>query len=161
MFSSRQFLIILLGAGLVAWSNFTMPKFAQADDLAKIYAKLDKAEIYVIEAVNKLRKENGVKPLEIDLKLCRAARDHSSDMRTLNFFSHDSPIEGKAEFTDRAKRFDTTASAENIGKGSAADKVMKLWIQSEQHKENMLDGKYTRIGVGRSGKYYTQMFGRP
>ncbi len=94
------------------------------------------------------------------LKLAAAARDHSRDMKRLKFFSHTSPVPGKRSFFDRAKRFGVRASSENIYTGRADGLIAHTgWFHSPGHHRNML-GRHTRIGVGRSGVYFTQMFGR-
>jgi uncharacterized protein YkwD len=102
----------------------------------------------------------GLNALAIDLALCEAARDHAKDMERLKFFSHESPVAGKKTFSERAARFGTTASAENIcfgyHDGTAAQRA---WFHSPGHHRNMLAPNRARIGVGRSGVYYTEMFG--
>jgi uncharacterized protein YkwD len=101
----------------------------------------------------------GLQPLAIDLKLCEAARDHSKDMERLKFFSHESPVPGKMSFTDRAKLFGATASGENIFAGITNGKsAHEGWFHSPGHHRNQM-GHSTRVGIGRSGTYFTQMFG--
>jgi uncharacterized protein YkwD len=102
----------------------------------------------------------GLPVLAIDLKLCEAARDHCQDMVKLNFFAHESPVEGKTTPWERAKRMGATASAENIASGARDGKAANMmWFDSPGHHKNML-GPYARVGVGRSGEKYTEMFGK-
>ena len=113
-----------------------------------------------LRALNALRIMCGVQPLLIDLKLCEAARLHSADMESHRFFSHESPLPGKASPWDRARLAGTTASGENIymGSGTTAD-ALRAWFLSPGHHRNMLGESPTRQGLGHSGKYWTQMFG--
>lgn len=109
--------------------------------------------------LNVLRIHLGLNALSLDLKLCDAARDHSSDMRTLGFFAHESPVEGKRTPWDRAARFGTSASAENIAGGQVTGAgANRGWWYSPGHHKNMLGG-HARVGLGRSETLWTQMFG--
>ena len=67
---------------------------------------------------------------------------------------------GKESSRDRAKRFGTTASTENIFVGAPDGEAANLaWFHSPGHHKNML-GEYRRVGMGRSGNHFTEMFGR-
>jgi len=114
-----------------------------------------------MQALNAMRLMCGLSALEYDPKLCAAATGHSKDMDSLGFFSHESPVKGKKTFTDRARLAGTTASGENIymGSGSPAD-ALRAWFLSPGHHKNMLNPNNTRQGLGRQGRYWTQMFGR-
>ncbi len=126
---------------------------------ARLASQLDPEEARTILALNLTRNLLGLPALWIDLKLCEAARDHSQDMQQLRFFSHESPVPGKKTPWDRAKRFGTTASAENIAAGYQDGRAVNLgWFHSPGHHRNML-GNHRRVGVGRAGGYFTQMFG--
>jgi uncharacterized protein YkwD len=126
---------------------------------AKIIGQIDTEEGRAILACNLTRQLLGLSALKIDLKLCAAARDHSKDMATLNFFAHESPVPGKKTPWDRAKNFDTTASGENIAAGySDGNAANQGWFHSPGHHKNMLGG-HKRIGLGVHGSHYTEMFG--
>jgi uncharacterized protein YkwD len=128
---------------------------------ARLAEKIDPEEARAIVFCNLTRNLLGLSALKIDLKLCEAARDHSTDMEKLNFFAHESPVEGKTTPWDRAKRFGTTANGENIAKGFADGKAVNVgWFHSPGHHKNMLTADFVRIGVGRSGVIYTEEFGR-
>jgi autotransporter-associated beta strand protein len=78
----------------------------------------------------------------------------------LKFFSHESPLEGKKSPWDRAKLKGATASAENIISGQRDGKSANMaWFHSPGHHKNML-GEHARVGIGRSGTHYTEMFGK-
>ena len=113
-----------------------------------------------LRALNAMRIMCGLQPLLIDLKLCEAARLHSSDMESHRFFSHESPLAGKSSPWDRARLAGTTACGENIYMGSNATvDALRGWFLSPGHHKNMLGESPTRQGLGHSGKYWTQMFG--
>ena len=113
-----------------------------------------------MDAVNAVRMTCGLLPLLYDAKLCTAAHGHSRDMLVNDFFSHESPVEGKKTPWDRAKLAGTTASGENIYMGSNVSiDAIKAWFLSPGHHKNMLSESPRRQGLGHEGKYWTQMFG--
>jgi hypothetical protein len=122
-------------------------------------ASMEPEEFLGTLELNRIRIALGLPTLRIDEKLGAAARDHSNDMRTRNFFSHQSPVDGKHSFTDRAARAGTSASAENIAAGqSTGAGAIRAWWYSPGHHKNMLGG-HARTGLGRSEGLWTQMFG--
>ena len=122
-------------------------------------AQLDPEEAAGILDLNLLRVRLGLRALAIDPKLCIAARDHSNDMRTLGFFAHESPVEGKRTPMDRAARAGTSAHSENIAGGqSTGAGANEGWWYSPGHHKNMT-GDHARVGLGRSETIWTQMFG--
>ena len=122
-------------------------------------ATLDREEFLGTLELNRIRIALGLATLRIDAKLGNAARDHSTDMRTRNFFSHDSPVDGKHSPWDRAARAGTSASAENIAAGHDTGKsAIRGWWYSPGHHKNML-GNHARTGLGRSEGLWTQLFG--
>jgi uncharacterized protein YkwD len=113
-----------------------------------------------MDALNVARMICGLRPLLYDARLCQAAQGHSKDMESHDFFSHESPIEGKKTPWDRAKLAGTTASGENIYKGSSiSTDALKAWFLSPGHHKNMFSESAHRQGLGHAGNLWTQMFG--
>lgn len=113
-----------------------------------------------IRELNRIRLLLGLAALRVDPALCRAARDHSGDMRSRKFFSHTSPVPGKETVGKRAAAAGTRAGAENIAVGPKTGRaVIRMWSHSPGHFRNMLGG-HRRVGLGRDGRRWTQMFGR-
>jgi len=127
---------------------------------AQLAPQLDPEEARCVLDLNLTRNLLGLDPLTIDLKLTAAARDHSKDMLEQNFFAHESPVEGKKTPWDRAEKFGTTASGENIAMGTLDGATAnQMWWHSPGHHRNML-GDHTRVGLGRNGQHWTELFGR-
>jgi uncharacterized protein YkwD len=126
----------------------------------KLASNLPAEEFESIRITNEMRAMLGISVLAIDVKLCEAARGHSKDMVEYKFFAHESPVPGKKTPWDRAKLAGTSAGAENIYAGSAkpADPI-GAWFHSPGHHVNMLNPGHKRIGMGRHGGHWTQMFG--
>lgn len=131
------------------------------EENAGLAVQIDPREVAGMQALDAMRIMCGLNPLLYDVKLSEAARGHCADMDSGGFFSHDSPVPGKATPWDRAKLAGTTASGENIymGSGSPVD-ALKAWFLSPGHHKNMLNESNTRQGLGRVGRYWTQLFGR-
>jgi uncharacterized protein YkwD len=119
------------------------------------------SEYRVVTLANEERANAGCGALRTASRLNEAARDHSADMATRNYFSHDTP-EGRS-FVDRllAVGF-PSPGGENIAMGqSSAQEVTTDWMNSPGHRRNILDCRFTRIGVGFDprGNYWTEDFG--
>ena len=126
---------------------------------AKLESRLKPEEVEGIRDLNRIRLLLGLAPLRIDLKLCQAARDHCTDMRTGGFFSHTSPVPGKRTPWDRARKAGTTVSAENIaGASRSGAAANRMWFHSPGHVRNML-GRFSRVGLGYDQKW-TMMLGK-
>lgn len=116
----------------------------------------------VVALTNAERAKAGCKPLQVDQRLNKSALGHSSDMARRDYFEHESP-EGE-DFSDREAEagFKGNSGGENIARGQrSAAEVMDDWMHSPGHKRNILDCKFTKIGVGyvSDGHYWTQNFG--
>ncbi|MEA3366919.1 MAG: CAP domain-containing protein [Planctomycetota bacterium] len=128
-------------------------------DNAETAREVQPEEARGIRRMNRIRILAGLKPLRIDVRLCDAARDHSTDMVEKKFFAHDSPVPGKKTLWARAKRFGTTAHAENIAAGTATGAgAIRQWFHSPGHHKNMMGG-HRRVGLGRHKKTWTLLFG--
>lgn len=115
----------------------------------------------VLELTNAERTKAGLSPLTLDTELSKVARIKSQDMKDKNYFSHTSPTYGSP--FDMMKQFGIsyTSAAENIAQGQKTPKeVVEAWMNSQGHRENILNAKYTHIGIGHvsEGNYWTQMF---
>lgn len=118
-------------------------------------------EQQVIDLVNEIRVKNGLKALIANAKLSEVAREKSKDMHDKNYFSHNSPTYGTP--FEMMKKFGISykTAGENIAKGQTTpQQVVDAWMNSQGHRENILNSAFTQIGVGyyADGHYWTQMF---
>jgi uncharacterized protein YkwD len=115
----------------------------------------------VLDLVNKERARAGCAPVSSQSQLTAAAQGHSDDMSTRNYFSHTTP-EG-VSFDQRIRNAGySRPGAENLAEGSTtAAQTMRLWMNSDRHRANILNCKLTELGVGvaTAGWYWTQDFG--
>ena len=115
----------------------------------------------VVQYVNWARQEAGCGPVQVDSRLTASAQGHSEDMSNRDYFSHTTP-EG-VTFDQRIRNAGyPSPGAENIAMGaSSAEQVMRMWMESDGHRRNILNCDLNAIGVGldTDGWYWTQNFG--
>lgn len=133
----------------------------EASKSEKAPASVSEFEKKVVELTNAERQKQGLKPLQIDENLSKAAKAKSEDMKSKNYFSHNSPTYGSP--FDMMKKFGVqySTAGENIAKGQASpEEVVQAWMNSEGHRKNIMNSSFTHIGVGYAdgGNYWTQMF---
>lgn len=123
--------------------------------------QLNQFEKEVVSLTNDEREKNGLEPLEADEELSVVARDKSKDMQSSGYFSHESPTYGSPfdMMDDYGISFST--AGENIAHGQRSpEEVVNGWMNSQGHRENILNPNFTHIGVGyvEQGNYWTQEF---
>jgi uncharacterized protein YkwD len=163
-----------------SWGNF--------ESEGKCVDRITATELEILRLTNEQRVENGLRPLKWNSALAEIARDHSEDMVSRNFFSHDNPDGEDPTARARRHRFNVHKNlgggwssegiAENInimpsgnveGVGYVSDTPKDIayysvdgWMNSPGHRANILDSQYTEIGVGvakgSQGYYGTQNF---
>ena len=131
------------------------------DNLTGVIAVFQKE---VVRLVNVERQKQGLGKLSLNAKLSNVATLKSQDMINKNYFDHTSPTYGSP--FDMMKQFNISykTAGENIAKGQKTPaEVVKAWMNSQGHRENILNKNYTEIGIGvakdaNGTLYWTQMF---
>jgi uncharacterized protein YkwD len=118
----------------------------------------------VLELANGQRRARGIRPLVWDEHLARQARLHSRRMAELGFFGHQDPKRGSLGQRIGASR---RVVAENLhrsyGYNDPADVAVQGWMDSDGHRRNLLNSRFTVTGIGlaRAGDgtwFATQLF---
>lgn len=118
----------------------------------------------VLGHTNYQRCLNGVAPLAGNSALNTAAQCHSDDMVARGYLSHTTPLPapcGGPNFTDRiiAAGY-PSPGGENVACGYPdAQAVVAAWMASSGHRRNILNPKFTAMGIGQNGTIWTQVFG--
>jgi uncharacterized protein YkwD len=131
----------------------------------------DQDEQRMLALINQHRAENGAAPLKIDPRLIQSSRWLSQDMAARSYLSHTDSL-GRDSFQRMDLfGFELKASGgsrgENIACGNGdADRTYLQWLYSPGHDANMLNPRYTDIGIARAydadsrfGWYWTTDFG--
>lgn len=124
--------------------------------------RLTPHQVEEIRLTNSYRMLMGEPALGIECKLVDAAAGHSTEMRKLGYFSHNSPTPGHGTPFARAEQagFDGQAVGENIAMGYPSPQaVHRGWLHSPGHHRNILVSDWNCMGVARAGEYWTQVFG--
>ena len=130
------------------------------------------ARAAVVCLINHERNDHGKGDLHRNSRLNEAARNHSSQMASKHCFSHQcsgerslqSRLQGVGYLVGGLTRW---AYGENIAYGDdtrgTPRQVVNAWMNSSDHRANMLSGTFRDVGAGfaRSGNrgYYTADFG--
>ncbi len=141
-------------------------------------AEAAREEQDLMAAINAERTARGLEALSPDPVLCEAARAHSREMCDLNYFAHRSPTPGGETPVDRylgelhadgEKRPSAALVGENIFYASVTNGVYgagyahRSLMASPPHRENILEPRFTKVGVGlyrdSEGRFWvTEMF---
>lgn len=129
---------------------------------------VDAEELAFLTLINDYRTSKGLQPYSLSPSLTAAARAHSQDMATKNYFDHIG-LDGST-FGQRiaaAGYPEANATGENIFAGDqTAAGAFASWKNSPPHNANMLSTTSSAIGIGRAfdakstfGWYWTTTFG--
>ncbi|WP_210492096.1 CAP domain-containing protein [Patulibacter sp. SYSU D01012] len=123
-----------------------------------------------VEAVrcltNRERVAVGLRALDADPAVARAAQGLSDDMQQRGYFSHVTLDGLTLGVRITAAGLSWSAVGENIALGQATPReVVRDWLASEKHCVNLFSAAYTLIGIGTTpsgrGPYWVQDFARP
>jgi uncharacterized protein YkwD len=101
----------------------------------------------LLQDINAHRIGQGLAPLTLDQRLCAIAREHALDMASRSYFGHNSP-EGESPFErmDRA-HYGYGYAGENLALDQSVDEAAAALWHSPEHRENILEPHYARLGV--------------
>lgn len=154
--------LIVQSVGLSAVVQAAPPRTVTPPPISAGYA-LSALEQKAVMLLNADRKNADLEPLQINLKLSKLAADYAADMNGRKFFSHIDP-DGKDPFDRMAAiGIDFPNAGENIALSPDVETAHKMLMDSPLHRENILNPKFTEIGIGvrpdsRGGVYLVQEF---
>lgn len=125
----------------------------------------------ILKYTNIERAKAGLKPLTLNQKLSNSAISKVDDMFQLQYFEHTSPSGKTAADLVRVEGYDFQSVGENLALGDFGNdqKLVQAWMNSPLHKKNILNPKFTEIGLAIAKGTYNgdtqwlavQHFGRP
>ena len=114
----------------------------------------------IIELTNQAREEAGLNPLKEDGRLVISATRKACDMKDNDYFAH-ANLEGEKSWNliESEGYSPNVILGENLTRNFNEKEAIEGWLRSKGHRENILNEKYTHIGVGRCENYLVQHFG--
>jgi uncharacterized protein YkwD len=156
-------ILMLITLATTMGVNIVLPEVVNAKSRNNCEnVQISSIEAQVLQFTNQERSKYGLPPLKWNQKLSRAACYHSSDMSKYGYIYHQSP--NGLGLSDRAQQVGYRYSylAENVASGHRTpQEVVRAWMKSSGHRQNILNPNLTEIGVGYVNNYWTQMFARP
>lgn len=100
------------------------------------------------DLMNADRIANDLPALKLNLDIVKVARTHGQDMINRNYFAHENP-EGQSPFDRmRAAGISFGYAGENLAINRSVDAAEKAFMNSPGHRANILNSKYTEVGIG-------------
>lgn len=113
----------------------------------------------IYDLLNVFRVNNQLHTLSKSDALTLVAMEHSEEMYSQSYLSHESPTKGSLEDRLESEGIQYKNAEENIAT-SYIDSIEAVhgWLNSSTHRKYMLDDHYTHVGTGTFMNYYTQIF---
>ncbi|MDQ1703748.1 MAG: hypothetical protein QOF18_114 [Frankiaceae bacterium] len=122
--------LVSLSAGLVA---VVVPTAAYAESSYSM-------ESQFIAKMNSARQANGQAPYAVVSDLTSVARAHSQNMASKHSLYHNPSLTSDVH--------NWQAVGENVGEGASVDDIHTAFMNSPEHRSNILDHDFTQVGVG-------------
>lgn len=166
-----------LGLGDVRGTPFYLVLGAATADLvlerrtATLREKPDAIRAAVLESVNRHREEARLPSLQKRSVLDVVAQRYADAMLAKGFYGHTGPDGSTVLDRVRAASYQPLRVGENIASGqTSAEQVMQGWMDSPEHRANILHPAFRELGVGvaagegpdgRYRVYWVQVFADP
>ncbi|MCM3386638.1 CAP-associated domain-containing protein [Ureibacillus chungkukjangi] len=113
----------------------------------------------IYDLLNVFRVNNNLPIISEEATLTSVAMEHSEEMYTESYLSHESPTKGSLKERLDSEGIQFKNAEENIAT-SYIDSIEAVhgWLNSSTHRKYMLDEAYTQVGSGTFMNYYTQIF---
>lgn len=126
-------------------------------------AVLNEEEEKALELINEYRKQNGLKELKAISKLQEIAYLKADDLVQNQYFAHTSETLGTPFEMLQANGIEYKVAGENLAGNTTPERAVEAWINSELHRNNILDKEYEYTGLVAIdspvyGRVYVQLF---
>lgn len=159
--SSALFLALILSVfGISLVSYFTI----RSGSLANVISSV------LVDLTNNDRHEQNLGGLTVNPVLEEAARLKAKDMVDRGYFAHVSPDGKDSWYWFKQVGYVFSDAGENLAVDfSDSTEVENAWMNSPSHRANILNGRYTEVGIavvdgmyrGKPTTFVVQMFGTP
>lgn len=105
----------------------------------------------LLQYINNARSSNGLAPVAENSLLDKSAKLKADNMINSNYWSHNAPDGTQWQTFIQQAGYVYSAAAENLAYGKyeyyPEQTIVNNWLNSAEHRENMLNGRYTEIGI--------------
>ncbi len=124
----------------------------------------------LVDLTNSNRINQNIAPLVQNETLAYAAQLKANDMASKSYFAHTSPEGRSPWYWFKEGGYEFLYAGENLAVNfNDSSDVVLAWMNSEGHRANIMNDKFTEIGIamapgyynGRETIYVVQLFGRP
>ncbi|HUC01966.1 MAG TPA: CAP domain-containing protein [Candidatus Paceibacterota bacterium] len=124
----------------------------------------------LIDETNQSRTTNGLPELQVNPLLTAAAQDKANDMATKGYFAHTSPQGLTPWYWFEQVGYNFDYAGENLAVNfSDSQDVTDAWMNSPEHRANILSTDFTQIGIataqgvyeGQETTFVVEEFGTP
>lgn len=130
-----------------------------------MFYNLDTYDGRILKLVNQERAKVGADPLKIDQQLDQAADLHTQYQANRDNMTHTGYKGSSLRNRVDATGYNWSYIGENVAAGySTPESVVKGWMGSSDHRENILNPNFEEIGISYANSadrtpYWTQVFG--
>ncbi len=164
-YDSLLVLIALLFSGLIVMQGAHREYPAVLGDATAVITVQD-----LLKYTNLQREAKGLAPLNLNPELTRAAQMKAKDMFAKDYWAHVSPDGTTPWVWIKDSGYEYLYAGENLARGfTSSSDVVTAWMNSPEHRANMLSPNYTDIGfaiqsgtlTGTDTTLVVQEFGSP
>lgn len=159
-----KIIIILIIVIAVIFISFPNLRITTIESLSAIYGTV------LVGLVNQDRSNLNLAELSVNPLLEEAAQLKANDMAEKGYFAHNTPDGKKPWYFMGLAGYEYKHAGENLAVNFVdSEEVHRAWMNSRGHFLNIVNPKYTEIGIASSTGYYkgreaifvVQMFGTP
>jgi uncharacterized protein YkwD len=96
----------------------------------------------MLQLLNQARRNHGLPAFRLNVELSKRAWKHSKRMAERNRLFH------TANLYEAVRTWSPSTWGENVGFARWLKRVRGLWMQSGGHRDNILNPRFRRIGIG-------------
>jgi hypothetical protein len=115
-------------------------------------AQLRAAESQIVSLINAERTSRGLRALSVEGRLTSIARTHAGTMAAAGTIFHNQAFMGMID------ELDASMLAENVGMACGVQQVHDAFMASASHRENILTGALTHVGLGAASDSSGRLF---
>ncbi len=109
--------------------------------------ELSGEEYSVLKLINQERAQKGLVPLKCDSRLMEIAKLKINDMVEENYVSHNSDKYGNVFNMLKIRNINYSLAGENIARNLNESRAVQAWMNSNSHRENILEKRYEYTGI--------------